>query len=183
MIRLMLMVEIPGVVATPMDRVPWDASEANSNSSWFHRQAVTPGKPHGGIVGQVTSNAHTGWEGLDEVGVSSWGVGGFDGPAQENQIGPPFGLGGPQWVGYLPSGYHGSWAMQDLFPSQEFWTSPLCAQFWCTGCLGDVSRHSFWALIILPLRKGHSLTLSAKGQKSRFLGRLHFSTQYWRLQV
>ena len=69
MIWLMLMVEIPRVVATLMDRVPWDASEENSASSLFHRQAVTLGKPHSGIAGQANSNAHTSRKGLEEVGV------------------------------------------------------------------------------------------------------------------
>ena len=67
----MLMVEILGVVATPMDRVLWDTSEANSDSSCFCRQAVTPGKLHGGVIGWTTANAHTGEEDLDGVEVSS----------------------------------------------------------------------------------------------------------------
>ena len=81
MMWLILMVEILGVATTSMDRVLWDASEAFSNGSGVHRQAVTPAKPHGGVVGQMTANACTGEEGLDGVGVSNRGAGGFAGPA------------------------------------------------------------------------------------------------------
>ena len=82
MMRLILMVEIPGVTTTPMDRVSWGASEAISNGSGVCRQAVTPAKPHGGVIGWMTANACTGKEGLDGVGVSNRGAGGFAGPAQ-----------------------------------------------------------------------------------------------------
>ena len=81
MMLLVLMVEIPGVTTTLMDRVPWGASEAISNGSGVHRQAVTPAKLHGGVVGHMTANACTGREGLDRVGVSNRGAGGFAGPA------------------------------------------------------------------------------------------------------
>ena len=70
-IWLMLMVEILGVATTPMERVSWATSEAISNGSCVHRQAVTPAKPCGGVIGQMTANAHTGEEGLDGVGVSN----------------------------------------------------------------------------------------------------------------
>ena len=109
-IQLMLMVEILGVITTPMDRVLWNASEANSNCSCFCRQAVTPGKLHSGVVGWVTANAHTGKEGLDGVGVSGWGAGGFDGPAKGNQIGPPLAL-GPSMGGR--STQQPPWVMRD----------------------------------------------------------------------
>ena len=46
--------------------------------------------------------------------------------------------------------------MQDFFPPLELWISPLHGWLWCTGCLRDVGRCSFRALIIL-LGKGHSL--------------------------
>ena len=55
-----------------------------SNGSCICMQAVTPAKPHGGVVGQMTANAHTGEEGLGGVGVSGRGAGGFDGLAQGN---------------------------------------------------------------------------------------------------
>ena len=78
---LILMVEILGVTTTPMDRVSWGASEAISNGSGVHRQTVTPAKLHGGVIGRMTANACTGKEGLDGVGVSNRGAGGFVGPA------------------------------------------------------------------------------------------------------
>ena len=74
MIWLMLMVEIPGVTTIPMGRELWGASEAISNGSSVCRQAVTPVKLHGGVIGQMTANSHTGKEGLDGVGVSSRGL-------------------------------------------------------------------------------------------------------------
>ena len=74
---LVLMVEILGVTTTPMDMVPRGASEAIPNSSGVHRQAVTPVKPHGGVVGHMTSNACTGEEGLDWVEVFDGEAGGF----------------------------------------------------------------------------------------------------------
>ena len=74
MIWLMLMVEIPGVATTPMDRVSWGASEAISNGSFVCRQAVTPAKPHCGVIGWTTANDLTGEEGLDGVGVSGRGL-------------------------------------------------------------------------------------------------------------
>ena len=92
MMWLVLMVEILGVATTSMDRVSWGASKAISNGSCVRRQAVTPAKPHGGVVGQMTANAHTGEEGLDGVRVSGRGAGGFDGLAQGNWIGPPLGI-------------------------------------------------------------------------------------------
>ena len=76
-----LMVEILGVATTVMDRVLWGASEAISDGSGLHRQAVTPAKPHSGVIGQMTANACTGKEGLDGVGVSDRGAGGFAGLA------------------------------------------------------------------------------------------------------
>ena len=81
MMQLVFMVEIPGVTTTPMDRVFWGASEAIFEGCGVCRQAVTPAKLHGGVVGQTTANACTVKEGLDEVGVSNRGVGGFVGPA------------------------------------------------------------------------------------------------------
>ena len=65
-----------------MDRVSWGASEAISKGFGVCRQAVTPAKPHGGVVGQMTANVCTGEEGLDGVGVSDRGAGSFAGPAQ-----------------------------------------------------------------------------------------------------
>ena len=82
MMQLILMVEILGVATTPMDRVLWGASEAPSNGSGVCRQPVTPEKPDGGVVGRMTANACTGEDGLDGVGVSNRGAGGFAGPAQ-----------------------------------------------------------------------------------------------------
>ena len=90
--QLMLMVEIPGVTTTPIDRVSWGTSEASSNGSCVHRQAVTPAKLHGGGVGQTTAKARTGEEGLYGVRVSGRGAGGFDGLPWGNQIGPPLGI-------------------------------------------------------------------------------------------
>ena len=84
MIQLMLMVEILGVVTTPMDRVLWGTSEATSDGSCICRQAVTPAKPHGGVIGRTTANACTGEEGLDGVRVPSGGFEGFDGPTWGN---------------------------------------------------------------------------------------------------
>ena len=143
-----------GVVTTPMDRVLWGASEASSDGSCVHRQAVTPAKLHGGVLGWMTAKAHTGEEGLGGVRVSSRGAGGFDGLAQGKQIGPPLGIRALDGWG-SPSSHHWSWGMQDFFPPQELWLSPLCSQLWCTGCLRDIGRHGFQALIIL-LGKGHS---------------------------
>ena len=40
----------------------------------------------------MTANAHTGKEGLDGMGVSSRGAGGFDGLTWGNQIGSPLSL-------------------------------------------------------------------------------------------
>ena len=57
MMQLILTVEILGVTTTPMDRVLWSASEAISEGSGVHRQAVTPAKPHGGVVGWMIANA------------------------------------------------------------------------------------------------------------------------------
>ena len=81
MMQLILMLEILGVTITPMDRVLWSASEAISNGSGVCRQAVTPVKPHSGVIGWMTANACTGEEGLDGVGVSNRGAGGFAGQA------------------------------------------------------------------------------------------------------
>ena len=81
MVQLMLMVEILGVATIPMGIASWGASEAISNGSSVHRQAVTPVKLHGGVIGQMTANTHTGEEGLGGVGVSGRGTGGFDGLA------------------------------------------------------------------------------------------------------
>ena len=81
MMWLILMVEILGVTTTPMDRVSWGASEASSEGCGVHRQAVIPAKLHGGVIGQMTANACTCEEGLNGVGVSNRGAGGFAGPA------------------------------------------------------------------------------------------------------
>ena len=89
MILLMLMVEILGVAITPIERVSWGTSEAISDGSCVHKQAVTPVKLQGGVFGWTTANTHTGEEGLDGVKVSGWGAGGFDGLAQGSQVGPP----------------------------------------------------------------------------------------------
>ena len=82
--QLVVMVEILGVTTTPMDRVLWGTSEVSSDGSCIHRQAVTPAKLQGGVIGQTTAKAHTGEEGLDGVRVSGRGAGGFDGLAQGN---------------------------------------------------------------------------------------------------
>ena len=79
MMQLVLMVEILGVTTTPMDMVLRGASEAISNSSGVHRQAVTPVKLHGRVVGSMTANACTGEEGLSWVGVFNGEAGGFTG--------------------------------------------------------------------------------------------------------
>ena len=82
MMQLVLMMEILGVATTSMDMVPWGTSEAISNGSGVCRQAVTPAKLCGGVIGCMTANACTGKEGLDGVGVSNREAGGFAGPAQ-----------------------------------------------------------------------------------------------------
>ena len=92
MMWLILMVEILGVTTTPMDMVPWGTSEAISKGSDIQRQAVTPVKPDGGVIGCTTANACTGEEGLDGVGVFDRGIGGFAGPAWGSWAGPPLGL-------------------------------------------------------------------------------------------
>ena len=79
LIWLILMVEIPGVVTTPMDRELGDASEALSDGLCLLRQAITHGKPQGGVTGQMTANSHTGKEGLDGMGVSCRVAEGLDG--------------------------------------------------------------------------------------------------------
>ena len=92
MMWLILMVEIPGVATTPMDMVPWGTSEAISRGCDVRRQAVTPAKLHGGVIGHMTANACTGEKGLDGVGVFNRGTGGFAGPARGRWVGPPLGL-------------------------------------------------------------------------------------------
>ena len=52
-----------------------------SNGSGVCRQAVTPVKLHSSVVGWMTANSCTGEEGLDGVGISNRGAGGFAGPA------------------------------------------------------------------------------------------------------
>ena len=56
-------------------------SEVTSDGCGVCRQDVTPAKQHGGVAGQMTTNACTGKESLDGVGVSDRGAGGFVGPA------------------------------------------------------------------------------------------------------
>ena len=46
-----------------------DISSALSGDLSFFRQAVTPWKPHTGIVSQMTSNSHTGEEGFGGIRV------------------------------------------------------------------------------------------------------------------
>ena len=154
MMWLMLMVEILGVATTPMDRVLWGASKAISDGSCVCRQAVTPAKLHGGVIGQTTANAHTGEEGLDGVRVSSRGARGLCGLPQGNQIGPPLGVGvldGWEISPAVTTGHEGC----RIFSHPKNFGS-LHGQLWCIGCLRDVGRCSFQALIIL-LGKGHSL--------------------------
>ena len=92
MMQLVLMVEIPGVATTPIDMVPWGASEAISKGSGICRQAVFPAKLHSGVDGHMTANACTGEEGLDGVEVFNRGTGGFAGPTRGSWVGPPLGL-------------------------------------------------------------------------------------------
>ena len=73
-----------GVATTPMGKALWGASEVISNGSCVCRQAVTPAKLHSGVIGWMTANASTGIEGLDGVGVSGRGAGGFHGLAWGN---------------------------------------------------------------------------------------------------
>ena len=82
MMRLVLMVEIPGVTTTPMGMVPRGASEVTYNSSGVCRQTVTPAKLCGRVVGHTTANACTGEEGLDGVGVFGGETGGFTSTVQ-----------------------------------------------------------------------------------------------------
>ena len=82
MMQLVLMVEIPGVATTPMDMVPWGTSEAISNGSGVRRQAVTPTKLCGGVVGHMPVLARRVWmgwessiEGLEALLVQPWRAG------------------------------------------------------------------------------------------------------------
>ena len=154
MMWLILMVEIPGVTTTPMAMVPRGTSEATSNSSGVHRQAVTPAKLHGRVVGCMTANACTGeeclggWESsmekLEALLVQSRGA--------ELAHSWPQGLG---WLGDLPSSHDWLGWMQNFFPPQKLWAS-LCGWLWYTGCLGDIGRKGLQTLILLLLGKGHS---------------------------
>ena len=91
---------------TPMERVSWGTSEAISDGSCVPRQAVTPAKLHSGVIGQTTVNACAGKEGLDGVGASSRGAGGFDGLAWREPNWSSSWPQGPQWVEDLPSSHH-----------------------------------------------------------------------------
>ena len=82
MMWLVLMVEIPGVTTTPMDMVQRGTSEATSNSFGVCRQAVTPAKLCGRVIGCTTANACTGEEDFGGVGVFDGEAGGLTGIVQ-----------------------------------------------------------------------------------------------------
>ena len=79
---LILMVEIPGVVTSPMGMVPRGTSRGTSTSSGVCRHAVTPAKPHSRVGGRMSANACTSEEGLGGVGVFGGETGGFMGIIQ-----------------------------------------------------------------------------------------------------
>ena len=62
------MLEIPGVITRPIDRVPMGASWSISMSSNIFKQAITPTKPHGGVGGLTSANAFAGGEGSGREG-------------------------------------------------------------------------------------------------------------------
>ena len=138
MMWLVLMVDILGVTTTPMDMVPRGASEATSNSSGVRRQAVTPAKPCGGVVGCTTANACTGKEGFGGVGVFDGEAGSFTGTVWGAELVPLLAL-RPWMVGRSPQWPRLVRMDAEFFPPQKLWASPLHGCLWYTGCLGDIS--------------------------------------------
>ena len=57
------MLEISGVITSPIDRVPMGTSWSTSMGSGSFKQAATPAKPHGGVGGFTCTNALAGGEG------------------------------------------------------------------------------------------------------------------------
>ena len=82
--QLALILEIPGVVTSPMGMVPMGASRSTSTSSGIHKQAVTPKKPCSGVGGCTSASAQNGKEDLGRVGVPGGETGGLIGIIRES---------------------------------------------------------------------------------------------------
>ena len=72
--QLALILEILGVITSPMGMVPMGASRSTSTSSSICKQAVTPKKPHGGVGGCTSASGQDGEEGLGRVGFQVGGL-------------------------------------------------------------------------------------------------------------
>ena len=82
--QLELMLEIPGAITSPIDRVPMGTSWSNSMRSGIFKQAVTPTKPRGGMGGFTSVNAFAGGEGSGREGYFGRRIGDFTGIIRES---------------------------------------------------------------------------------------------------
>ena len=197
---LELMLEIPRVITSPIDRGPTGTSWSSSMSSGIFNQVVTPVKPHGGVGGLTCVNALVGGEGSGREGALGRWIGDFTGVIHESWWDLPLGL--EVWVGW---GSPQQWLLAKM--GVALYPIPQTLGFfpWVVVPAWGVFLECQWGKGLLssfppppqgqlPLGKTSSLvkvryhftsslssnTLSANKWGSPPVGRSFCSTQYWR---
>ena len=192
------MLEIPGVVTSPINRLPTGTSWSTSTSSGIFKQAITPAKPCGGVGGLTSTNALAGGEGSCGEGTFGRWIRDLTGVIRESRWDLPLSL--EVWVG---------WGISPVVTTGQdgcsIWSHPtnfMVLSLGCSSGTGGIFGTSVGEEVVelfsasgtaTPQKTSSSVkvryhftsslssnTLFTNKQDSPPVGRSFCSTQYWR---